>query len=234
MKLKTAAGVVTLRKTTRKQLERLGGFLPLAGPIPERPGGADYGIIMKQGRRETWAIKQQPVDIRKSEANELATFNQALVVQAIHRYLKWGFTGVLMPCVYLQPKVKQMMEVGIAYSGGADPSDAKARRGLDPLAGLDPTAMHGEGFGKMVIAFIECLAKTAAATDTPLFTTIDMDHRPRSAFDRLLFSFLIHGQDVYSLKINPASDDPVWTWLRVTGIDKVYALPSVPYEIQDD
>ncbi len=83
----------------------------------------------------------------------------------------------------------------------------------------------------MVTAFMGCLAETSAATGTYLFTAIDVDHRPRSALPSLLFSFVIHGQDVYSLKINPDVDDPVWTWLRSTGIDKVYALPSVPLEM---
>jgi hypothetical protein len=228
MKIKTSAGVVSVQDPILEQVKRLGTLLPLAGPLPDKPGGADFGIVMKYGKDEAWAIKQQPVDVRESHGSQAAMANQALVVQAIHRYMKKGFKGVLMPCVYMRPKSKRMTEVGIAYFGAADPTDAKARRGLDPLAGLDPKAIHGIGFGKMVTAFMGCLAETSAETGTFLFTAIDVDHRPRSALPILLFSFVVHGQDVFSLKINPDADDPTWTWLRSTGIDKVYALPSVP------
>lgn len=231
MKLKTSAGVVSLQEPIMEKVKSLAALLPMAGPFPDKPGGADFGIIMKYGEDEAWAIKQQPVDVRKSLGSQAAMANQSLVVQAIHRYMKKGFKGVLMPCVYMRPKSKRMTEVGIAYFGSADPSDAKARRGLDPLVGLDPSARHGIGFGKMVTSFMGCLAETSAATGTYLFTAIDVDHRPRSALPSLLFSFVIHGQDIYSLKINPDTDDPVWTWLRSTGIDKVYALPSVPLEM---
>ena len=231
-KTQTANGM--LQKPTRQQLEHVAAFLPLAGPIPEKPGGADFGIVMQRGKRETWAIKQQPVDVNGSHADEAAMANQSLVVQAIPRYMKQGFKGVLMPCVYMRPKPKGMVEVGIAYFGGADLNDAKARRGLDPLTVLDLQATHGIGFGRMVTAFMECLADASAETGIFLFTAIDMDHRPRSALGSLLFSFLIHGQDLYCLKIRSAQRDPTWAWLKSVGIPTVYTLPSVPLEVPDE
>jgi hypothetical protein len=234
MKLTTETGDVTFLEPDRKRLEKVGAFIGVAGPMPEKPGGADYGIVMKRGNGERWAYKQQPVDVKRAQEREMSIVNLALVVLTIHRYLKLGFTGVLMPCVYMRPKPKGMAEVGIAYFGGADPSNARARRGKDPLDGLDPHDLHGAGFGKMVTAFMDCLAETAEETGINLFKTIDVDHRPRSALDLLTFSFLIHGQDVYSLKINPHPEDPVWEWLRGTGISQVYALPSVPLEIPDE
>ena len=227
MKLTTAAGDVTFLEPNRKLLEKVGAFVGVAGPIPEKPGGADYGIIMKRGKGEKWAYKQQP-------ARETSLENVALIVLSLHRYLKLGFNGVLMPCVYLNDKPKGMTEVGIAYFGGADPGDAKAQQGTDPLACLDPEDLHGAGFGNMVTAFMRCLAETAEETGLKLFKTIDLDHRPRSALDFLYFTFLIQGQNVYSLKINPNVDDPVWEWLRSTGIDEVYNLPSVPFEIPEE
>jgi len=230
--IQTAANGM-LQKPTRQQLERVAAFLPLAGPIQEKPGGADYGIVMQRGKQETWAIKQQPVDVKESHADEAAMANQSLVVQAIPRYIKRGFKGVLMPCVYMRPKPKGMAEVGISYFGGADPSDAKARRGLDPLTVLDLQATHGIGFGKMVTAFMECLGDVSAETGTFLFTAIDMDHRPRSALGSLLFSFLVHGEDLYCLKIRPPERDPTWVWLKSVGISTVYALPSVPLGIEE-
>jgi len=230
-KTQTSSGM--LQNPARQQLEHVSSFLPLAGPIPEKPGGADYGIVMQRGKQETWAIKQQPVDVKGSHADEAAMANQSLVVQAIPRYMKRGFKGVLMPCVYMRPKPKGMAEVGIAYFGGADPADAKARRGLDPLTGIDPEAVHGIGFGKMVMAFMESLAEASAETGTFLFTAIDMDHRPRSALGSLLFSFLVHGQDLYCLKIRPPKRDPTWAWLKSVGIATVYALPSVPLGVEE-
>jgi hypothetical protein len=223
-----------LRKPARQQLEHVAAFLPLAGPIPEQPGGADYGIVMQRGKRETWAIKQQPVDVKGSHADDAAMANQSLVVQAIPLYMKQGFKGVLMPCVYMRPKPKGMAEVGISYFGGADPSDAKAHRGVDLLTGLDPEAAHGIGFGKMVTAFMECLGEAATESGVPLFAAIDMDHRPRSALGTLLFSFLVHGQDLYCLKISPPMRDPTWAWLKSVGISTVYALPSVPLAMENE
>lgn len=234
MKLVTEAGEVTFLKPERKRMEKVGTFIGVAGPMPEKPGGADYGIIMKRGGQERWAYKQQPVDVNRAKAHEFSMANLALIVLSLHRYLKLGFKGGLMPCVYLRGKPAGMTEVGIAYFGGADPSDVKARRGLDPLAGLDPEGLHGIGFGTMVKAFMRCMAKTAEETGIPLFQAIDMDHRPRSALDSLMFSFLIQGQDVYSLKIRPNPKDPVWQWLRSTGISQVYDLPSVPFEVRDE
>jgi hypothetical protein len=233
MTSKAEAANSMLQKPAQRQLEHLAALLPLDGPLPEKPGGADYGIVMQRGKMETWAIKQQPVDVKESHADEAAMTNQSLVVQAIPRYMKRGFKGVLMPCVYMRTKPNGMKEVGISYFGGADPSDVKTRRGLDPLIGLDPKATHGIGFGKMVTVFMECLADASAETGIPLFTAIDMDHRPRSALGALLFSFLVHGQDLYCLKIKPPKRDPTWVWLKSVGISTVYALPSVPLAIED-
>lgn len=229
MKIETTAGVVTLLEPDQKKLEVVRSLIPLNGPLPKELEGARYGVVMECGAGELWAIKQQPVDVKRSQQDDVYMNSIALVVSAIKSYLDLGFSGVLMPCVYMREKPKSMVEVGIAYFGAAAPGDAaKVPKGLE-FPDFGDT--HGIGFGSMVMAFIKCLGDTSKQTGIPLSPIIDMDHRPRSALGVLVFSFLIHGQDIYSLKINPTDQDPVWTFLRSSGIQHVYALPSVPMEM---
>lgn len=224
---------ISFQNPSRRQLVEMSSILPVDGPIPARPGGARYGIVMRCGSRETWAVKQQPVDVLADEAQAAAEINHYLVLKAIAGYMTLGFKGVLMPCVYMRRKPSDRVEVGIAYFGGAHPDDGK--RPNEPIQSRSEIeAVHGEGFKAMVAGFMGCLGDAAQETGVPLFETIDMDHRPRSALGTLIFSFLLHGRELYCLQIEPDRKSEVWEWLEAGGIEVVYSLPSVPWEVRDE
>lgn len=226
MKIQTASGALTLRPPTRAQLDRVSAFVPLTDALRAMPAGAKYGLLMRQGREEAWAIEQRPLDVNVAHGPEAAYTNVALVLMAIPRYLKKKLPGVLMPCVYLRPKGKALSEVGIAYFGGTTAAEASAWRAAEPPAGVSAVSRPA-GFGRMVGAFMGCLAEASAETGTYLFSTMETGHRPYGKLGTVLASFLIHGEDLYSLKVKPMASDPGWAHLRAAGIREVYSLPTV-------
>lgn len=231
MQIETAAGPVRLRKPVNKKLQELSKLIPLRALGENHPSGAEYGVVMQYASHELMAIKQQSVEVKQSQCEEAYSRNITLLVAAIGLYRAAGFSGALMPCVYIRPKPKRLVEVGFAYFGAAGPGDAARNPKGAALAPLEIT--HGAGFGGMVMTFIECLGQVSRETGIPLAPIIDMDHRPRSLLNTLFFSFIIHGQDLYSLKIKPTPIDPVWEIFHSTGLREAYALPSVPLQIEE-
>jgi hypothetical protein len=226
--IETEEGIVTLRKTSAKKLKELNEMIDVLALGENHLSRADYGVVMQCSAGERLAIKQQSVEVKESECANATMRNMALLVMAIKPYREAGFSGALMPCVYVRPKPRRRVEVGFAYFGVAGPLDGKVSHGWD-LPHLENT--HGAGFSRMVTTFIQCMGHVSKETGIPLAPIIDMDHRPRSLLDMLIFSFLIHGKDLYCLKIKPDPMDPVWTLFRSTGLREAYALPSVPIEI---
>ena len=227
MKIKTPAGILTLRKPTLGKLKALATLIPLSEPFDHPCGIPVYGIIMKSDAGEAMAIKQQSIEIPDTTINERHSSDTVLLVRAIKHYLSHEFCGALLPCVYIRPKSLGMVEVGFAYFGHADQADANMNSGSE-LPEFDKG--HGQGFSRMAMAFMQCLSLAAKESGLPLAPTIDLDHRPRSLLNTLSFSFLIHGQDIYSLKMKPSVESLGWELLRSAGIKEVYALPSVPFE----
>lgn len=230
MKIRTAAGIVTLKDPAEEQLMDVGRYLPLAGPLPGKPGGADYGIVMKQGGRELMAVKQQVVDFSEDQLQDACTNHLALVILALKGYRDLGFTGVLMPSVYVRPKAGRKMEVGVAYFGAAAPLDAPAAKRRSPAR--DDEDPSGK-FTEMVAGFINSMLVASKRTGIQIPAIIGLDYRPRSALGTLWFSFLVHGRELYSLKISPSHQDPAWEVLRTSGIREAWAIPCVPLEIPE-
>lgn len=235
MNLSTSAGVFTLVDPNPKKLKRVSWFIPLTSRFDEKVGGADYGVVMKYGDVELWAIKQQSLDFKPDEAISAAKYYQALITLNLKQYLEIGFKGVLMPCVYMRSKPKSLIEVGVAYFGAAEPGDAllKQKPHIAEI-GVGTGTVHGLGFTKMVAQFIVGLRETSEQMGKPWLPVIDLDHRPRSHFETLVFCFLLHGKDLYSLKIKPSGGDPTWAVLVTSGINKAYNMPSVPFQTDAD
>ena len=228
MNIKTESGNVTLEVPDMKRVDGLRDYLPLAGPLAEKPAGAGYGIVMKQGANELWGLKQESAEFDQRQAKNAVSNNAALIVLALKQYLSIGFSGVLMPCVYSRPKKAGNVEVGVAYFGNAEP--VVARKGAK-AAMVNSDVGHDTGFSEMVAGFMSSMFEASGKSGIPLRPIIGLDHRPRSALGSICLMFLIHGKDLYSLHVDPESRNPVWTVLRSMDIRRAWSLPCVPLEI---
>ncbi|MFT5405683.1 MAG: hypothetical protein ACI9DF_004538 [Verrucomicrobiales bacterium] len=181
------------------------------------------------GGGEAWAVKQQPPDTPGEDFGNNWLANTVVLALSISGYLKFGFSGVLMPCCYARRK-GVFAEVGIVYFGSPSPSGIEANE-FEFDEGFDNR--FGHGFGTMLTHFIKELQQASKTSPLTLQPWIGLEDRPRSLLETLGFDFLIHGPDVFCLKARVREEDPVWPVLRSTGIEEVYHLPSVPAEITE-
>lgn len=228
----TPQGAVVLRPPTRDLLRAIRDLLPLGlvGIEPPRDRAA-FGLVMQCGERELLAVKQQPPECRRAEVPVVYEANLLLVTGTFHRYLRRGFGGLLLPCPYLRDKGSAGVEAGIAYfiypsPAGRETTETGGCPAYDQAFGRGASAMLG--------GFIEDLQATSRETGLALFPTIGLEPRPRRQLGSIGFSFLLVGSELVCLKTRISGEDPIWTVLRSTGIDRVWHLPSLPYGIGDE
>ena len=228
----TPQGSVALLPPTRDLLRTIRDLLPMGimGIQPPRDG-ASFGIVMQCGEHELYAVKQQPVECSHEQAPTSYTANALLVAASFHRYLKRGFEGLLLPCPYMRDKGPNGVEAGIAYFAYPSPN---GRETTTPVEFPAFDRGFGKGFTAMLTGFIKDLEATSEETGITLSPTIGLDPRPRLALGTIGFSFMVVGPDVVCLKTRVTEEDPSWTMLRSTGIDRVYHLPSLPYGIREE
>jgi hypothetical protein len=97
--VKTPQGPVELRPPEPAQLRALRELLPLGVVQYEKPfKGARYGVVMKCGDREAFAVKQQPVEVAAEKGETCFMANSILIAISPRTYLENGFAGLMMPC----------------------------------------------------------------------------------------------------------------------------------------
>jgi hypothetical protein len=230
--VKTPQGPVELRAPEPAQLRALRALLPLGAVHYGQPvNGAQYGVVMKCGDREAFAVKQQPVEVPTKEGRTCFMANSILIAISLRVYLENGFAGLMMPCAYLRDKGAKGVEAGIAYFGAPDP---KGKEVLDFPHQHAFDNQFGTGFTTMLSGSIRAIQAASKSSGITLQQPIGLDLRPRSALESLGLGFLVHGTLIYCLKKQVSEHDPVWTALRSTGIEDVVHLPSVPAEIASD
>lgn len=228
MEISTPQGSISFAEPEPRKLRSLRAALPLgAVAYSKETNGARYGIVMKCGDDEAWAIKQQPPEVPEESLQTAYLGNSILIALSIRRYMKNGFGGCLMPCPYFRRKPAGI-EAGIAYFGS--PSAAGIEAAEFPFEGAFDN-QFGHGFTTMVTHFVKALKSSTKESGITLQPCIGLDYRPRSALDSLGMQLLIHGSELYCLKTEVSERDPIWTAVRSTGIDRVTYLPSLPAEI---
>lgn len=227
----TPQGTVTLLPPTRDLLQFIHELLPMGiiGVQPPRDG-ARFGVVMQCDRHELFAVKQQPVECSPEQSRTSYLAHSLLIAGSLQRYLTRGFGGVLLPCPYLRDKGAKGVEAGIAHFGFPSP---KGRETLEYDADRAFDDTFGRGFTAMLTGFIEDLQATSEETGITLITPIGLDPRPRLALGTLGFSFMVVGPCVVCLKTQVTEQDPAWTILRSTGLDRVYHVPSLPYAVEE-
>jgi hypothetical protein len=230
--VKTPQGPVELCPPEVAQLQALRELLPLGiVQYGEPMNGAKYGLVMKCGDQEAFAVKQQPVEVLVEDSRTCYMANSILIALSLRTYLESGFAGLMMPCAYMRNKGAKGVEAGIAYF--AAPS-AGGKEALDFTHDNAFDNQFGTGFTVMLTGSIRAIQAASKSSGITLQQPIGLDLRPRSALETLGFGFLVHGTLIYCLKTQVREDDPVWTCLRSTGIEHVIHLPSVPAEIALD
>ncbi len=228
----TPKGDVKLLPPPVELLRTIRFFLPF-GAVRYHPPqhGADFGLVMKCGDREVQAVKQQPVDCDERQA--LVTFQASsiLIAHSLAAYITYGFTGILMPCVYRRDKPEGMFEAGIAYF--AYPSTHGQESQEYPFEDAFD-GRFGHGFTTMMTSFIRTLQESSKTIGISLPQPIGLDARDRSHLGALGFGFMLVGPHVVCLKTVITPQDPAWTALRSTGITEVYHVPAVPAAIPED
>jgi hypothetical protein len=230
--VKTPQGPVELCPPEVAQLQALRELLPLGiVQYGEAQNGAKYGVVMKSGDHEAFAVKQQPVEVPVENARTCYMANSILIALSLRTYLESGFSGYMMPSAYMRNKGAKGVEAGIAYFGAPDPSGKEA---LDFPHDNAFDNQFGTGFTVMLTGSIRAIQAASKSSGITLQHPIGLDLRPRSALETLGFGFLVHRSLIYCLKTQVREDDPAWTCLRSTGIEHVIHLPSVPAEIAPD
>jgi hypothetical protein len=228
--VKTPQGPIGLRQPEPAQLRSLRVLLPFGAVQYDKPvNGARYGVVMKCGEKEAFAVKQQPVEVPAKEGRTCFIANSILIAISLRAYLENGFSGFMMPCAYLRNKGAKGVEAGIAYFGAPDP------RGKEALEFPHNDAFDnhfGTGFTTMLTSSIRAIQEASRSSGITLQHPIGLELRSRSALETLGFGFLIHGPLIYCLKTQLREDDPVWTAIRASGIEDVIHFPSVPAEIR--
>jgi len=235
--VKTPQGPIELCPPEPAQLRALRELLPLgAVQYSEPQHGARFGVVMKCGSQEAFAVKQQPVEVPTEAARTCYAANSLLIALSLRIYLEHGFSGFMMPCAYLRDKGANGVEAGIAYFGAPDPNGKEALDfpHADAFGGDAFDKPFGTGFTIMLTQAFRAIEAASKDSGIPLQQPIGFDVRPRSALETLGFGFLAHGPLIYCLKCHVREDDPAWTVLRSTGIEHVIHIPSVPAEITPD
>ena len=230
--VRTPQGPVELCEADPEQLRALRELLPLGAVQYNKPqNGAKYGVVMKCGDREAFAVKQQPVEVPTENARSCYMANSVLIALSLRDYMENGFAGFMMPCAYMRDKGAKGVEAGIAYFGAPDPNGKEA---LDFPHDSDFDNHFGTGFTIMLAKSTRAVLASSRTSGIPMQQPIGFNLRPRSALETLGFGFLVHGSLIYCLKCHVREDDPAWTVLRSTGIEHVIHIPSVPAEITPD
>jgi hypothetical protein len=232
MIINTSKGPVSLIDPTPALIRAIQSLLPfgMVG-LSQQQKGAKYGLAMQCGQTEIIGVKQQPPDCDDKSATTCFQANSILVTHSLAGYLKQGFSGLMLPCVYQRKKENQRAEVGIAYFAYPSPTGHEVQE-YPPDPAYDN--QFGHGFTQMMVGFIRALQQSSKETGITLQPTIGLDVRRRMQLGSLAFGFMLVGPQVICLKTVVAEQDPAWTILRGTGIEAVYHLPSIPIAIQPE
>lgn len=227
--IKTPQGPVELISPTIPHLQALRARLPLGiVQYGEARNGARFGVLMKCGEQELFAVKHQPVEVEREHLQTCYMANSVLIAISLREYIEHDFSGLMMPCPYVRDKGSKGIEAGIAFFVGPDPH---GREALDFPHDNAFDNQFSTGFTVMLTAAIRALQTASKDSGITLMQPIGLDVRPRSALETLGFGFLVLGSQVYCLKTHVTEQDPVWTCLRGEGIESVVHVPSVPAEI---
>lgn len=232
MIIPTSAGALVVSQPSPERVEELRHALPMGDVRTYSQDGTPLlGIVMQRGEHEVWALKQQTIDLPLESATDEYCRATILVAAAVGDFLRHGFSGVLLPLVYSKSK-GNLHEVGIAYFATPSPAGREAQDN----SGEEPwDSSFGVGFTRMVRAFMEAVSAAQAKTGLRLHPTIGYDRRPRLAIGTLYFGLALHRGDVFALnkQIVVGDDNPKWSCLRLSGIENIYHVPSVPTALPD-
>ena len=249
----TEFGDIALVQPPIEVLQAVRRFMPFGATryVPPK-NGADFGLVMQCGEREVMALTQRSQELEERYAVLAYQANSILIAHALGSFVKRGISGLLMPSAYMRKLQNGNIESGIGYIGAPKrgdewlsklssrsvsdfiPSRPNGSESLDRHF-IDPTfdKEFGHGFISMVGAFIECLQRSAAATDIALFPCQGFTARPRLEVGVLGFGFMVIDQSILCLKTKMSTDDPIWVALLAGGIREVYHLPSIPIGISE-
>ena len=232
MIIKTPQGPISLINPTPELVHAIRSLLPFGMVGLSQPlKGAKYGLVMQCDQTEMIGVKQQPPDVDDKNAGTCFQANSILVTQCLTGYLKHGFSGLMLPCVYHRKKENQRSEVGVAYFAYPSPTGHEVQEyPHDPAY----DGQFGHGFTLMMVSFIRALQQSSEETGITLQPTIGLDVRRRTQLGTLAFGFMLVGPHIVCLKTVVSEEDPAWTILRGSGIEEVYHLPSIPITIQPE
>ena len=187
--------------------------------------GADFGLVVKKGETELFAVKRQLVDYDEKQSQVSFQANNMLIADSLSRYLPHGYSGLFLPFAYVRAKGEGRFEPGIAFFGCPSPQGKECQVDNPQSAAFD--GQFGNGFTTMMGAFIKSLQQSSEDTGISLDQAIGYDIRSWFQLGRFAMGFMIVGPHVICLKTDISERDPAWTILKTTGISEVYHMPSV-------
>ena len=173
--VRTPQGPVELCPPEPAQLRALRALLPLGAVQYNKPvNGARYGMVMKCGDKEAFAVKQQPVELPAEKGRTCFRANSILIALSLRCYLENGFAGFIMPCAYMRDKGIKGVEAGIAYFGAPDP---RGKEALDFPHRDAFDNQFGTGFTTMLTSSIRAIQDASRSSGITLATA----NRPGSS-----------------------------------------------------
>ncbi|NVO19210.1 MAG: hypothetical protein HXX13_05885 [Bacteroidetes bacterium] len=213
-------------------ISRLQNLLPFGiMPFEQAVNGAGYGIVMCCGEKEVNCLKQQPIEVERSHAEQLMQIQHLMIVDAYCRYSKMGFQGAYLAGPYLRQRDIVLWEAGVSHFIFPDFTEMKA-------SGKSRDKLFDEHFGigatRMFFGFGECYKRAFKESEIPMLQYFGYDVRSRSHLQNLAMNFMVLDSRVICLRANLRKDeDAAWTILAAAGINRVYHLPSVPLTIPE-
>lgn len=229
--IETQHGAVGLKKISNDLFKKIRKLLPygIVGLKSADSEEIEYGIVMQCGEAEVFGIKLQPVDCDQEQAKIAMQANTILITDAIPRYLKSHYSGVLIPMPYLRDKGDRY-ESGIALFIFPNPEGPEAREDITHSGGFDNR--FGAGCTAMLTAFVRALQASSKETGITLYPVIGTEPRPRMQLGSLSFGYLVAGNQVVAIKPTITDRDVTWTILYDAGITEVELMPSRPFAIK--
>ena len=230
--IQTNKGTVELFEPSNETIRRLNELMPYGiTRLNQVVDGANYGIVMKNGEKDVFCLKQQPLEIEREDAERQFQLHHFMIVEAYCQYLKSGFSGAYLSAPYLRQRNNGLWESGVSHF--IFPSKTN-KATLEKSSRTAYDNDFGNGATEMLFSFVECFKKSFSESKITMPRYFGLDVRTRSHLQGLAMNFMVLDSQIICLRPNlREKEDVAWTIFASQGIQKVCYLPSVPLTVCD-
>ncbi len=232
IKIRTSKGSIDVYEPEILVLRQIQNLLTYGVmPFDETVNGADFGIVMDCGGKEVYCLKLQPVEVERSQAEDILELQHLMIVEAYSRYIKMGFRGAYLAAPYIRQRDNGLWEAGVSHFIFPHKKDTNF---LGKLFTKGYDKQFGNGATNMFNGFIKCYKKAFNEANLTMPQYFGVDIRTRSHLQSLAMNFMVMDSRFFCLRANLREEEDIaWAILASGGINNVYHLPSIPLAIPE-